>query len=295
MRLEHDLYSIYGDLLVTGGQNITPVVVKKVRKMGEHHKQVRVPMRNTDIFTDFEKVFDDERYITMFKTPVSKSDICGIAGKLKIENDLIFELSNMKRNLPYTYKHVLIVAAFTIKISLLYRRQNYDREIVSHCGFTHDIGKTRIPIAILNKEARLTRGERQIIETHPITGYLLLNYYLKRDRIDCSLASLDHHERLDGSGYPNGIKKINKYTQLISPIDVMDALMTRRPYRKKVFSLRAALDYLLKEADMHKFNKDIVLTLISLARKEKPDIHAMKISRELREELPEELTHDKYG
>ena len=262
--------------------------------MGERHKQVRVSLENTDIFTDFEKVFSDERYITMFKPPISKNEICNMANKLKLENDLIFELSTMKNNLPYTYRHVLILAAFAIKLGLLYDSKKYDREMVSHCGFTHDIGKTRIPISILNKEKKLTKEERLIIETHPITGYLLLNYYLKRDRRDCSLASLDHHERLDGSGYPNGIKRINKYTQLISPIDVLDALMTKRPYRKTAYSLRVALDYLLKEAEMNKLNKNIVLTLISLARKERPDIRSMKISRKLREAPPEELTYEKY-
>ncbi len=294
MHLEYDLYTIYGDLLVRKNKEITPIVVKKIRELGESHKQVRVPLKNTDIFTDFEKVFGDKRYITMLKPPVSKNQICDVAGRLNIENDLIFELSNMKRNLPYTYYHALVVAAFIIKLSILYRSKSYNKELVCHCGFTHDIGKTRIPISILNKVESLTKEERRIIETHPTAGYLLLNYYLKQDRIECSLASLDHHERLDGSGYPNGIKKINKYTQLISPVDVMDALMTKRPYRKKIFSLRSALDYLFKEADAKRLNKSVVFAMISMARKTKPDVRTMKISREIREKLPEELTHDKY-
>ncbi len=294
MRLLSDLYTIYGDPLVKASQTITPALVKKIRAIGEVHKQVRVPLKNTDILTDFEHVFGDERYVTMFKPPVSKDQICDIAGRLMIENDLIFELSNMKRNLPYTYKHVLTVAAFTIKLSCMYKPKSYAKELVSHCGFTHDIGKTRIPIAILNKKEKLTAFERAVIETHPTMGYLLLNYYLKSDRTECSLASLDHHERLDGSGYPNGIKKLSKYTQLISPIDVMDALMTKRPYRQKAFSLRASLDYLLKEVRLGRLNKDVVLILISYARKDKTPMRSIKISVEEREKLPEELTHDKY-
>ncbi len=294
MHLLNDLYTIYGELLVKKNRDITPLVVKKVRQMGETHKQVRVPLKNTDIFTDFEKVFDDARYVTMFKPPVSKKEICDMAGSLMMENDLIFELSNMKNNLPYTYHHVLIVAAFTIKLSLIYRAGDYDREITTHCGFTHDIGKTRIPIEILNKKARLMREERAIIETHPVSGYLLLNYYLKSDRRDCSLASLEHHERLDGSGYPTGTRKMHKYTKLISPVDVMDALMTKRPYRSKAFSLRAALDYLVAESKANRLDKDVVLALIGFARKDKPDIRAMRIAKEAREDLPEVLTHDKY-
>lgn len=295
MHLLNDLYTIYGELLIKGGLEITPTAVKKIRRMGERHKQVRVPLKNTDIFTDFERVFDDERYLTILKAPVSKNQICGIAGRFMIENDLMFELSNMKNNLPYTYYHVLVVAALVIKLSLLYGPKDYDMEDVAHCGFTHDIGKTRIPIKILNKKEPLTKEERAIIETHPAAGYLLLNYYLKQDRRDCSLASLEHHERLDGSGYPIGAKKIHKYTKLISPADVLDALMTKRPYRTNTFTLRAALDYLVKEANMNKLDKDVVFTLIAAARKDKPSAYTLQISKEVREDLPEELTHDKYG
>lgn len=294
MRIFNNLYNVYGDLLVKKNEEVTPQLIKRIRKMGEDHKQVRVPMRNTAIFEDFAQVFDDPRYQIMLKPPVSKKEICDAAGKLKIENDLIFELSNMKVNLPYTYRHVLIVAAFTIKLSLIARGGAYDTGVSSHCGFTHDIGKTRIPISILNKKDPLTKEELDIIKTHPMLGYLLLNYYLKKDRIECSFASLEHHEKLDGSGYPEGKKKINRYTQLISPVDIMDALMTKRPYRKKSFSLRATLDYLVREASDGKLNKDTVMHLISFARKEKPAIDSIRISKEAREDLPEETMHEKY-
>ncbi|MFA6142708.1 MAG: HD domain-containing phosphohydrolase [Candidatus Omnitrophota bacterium] len=295
MHLLKDLYTIYGELLVKKDVEIKPIVVKKVRQRGARHKQAIVSLGHTDVFTDFKKVFNDRRYINMLQSPSVKKDVCSVAGSLKIEHDLLFELSAMKSNLPYTYNHVLIVAAFAIRLSQIYKPAGYNKHTVAHCGFTHDIGKTRVPVSILEKSTKLTKVEKTMIDTHPVMGYLMLNYYLKKDRTICSLASLDHHERKDGSGYPNGIKRIDKYTQLTSVVDVMDALMTRRPYRKKMFSLRAALDYLMKEALANKFDKDIVLTLISLARKDKPNIRSMKVSKEVREELPEELKHDKYA
>lgn len=295
MHIANDLYDVYGEILLKKDEEITPFVVNRIRKKGEKHKQVRVPLKNSDVFSDFEKVFGDERYTTMLAPPVSKKEICDAAGKLKIENDLIFELENMKNNLPYTYSHVLIVAAFVIKLALILRRNVYDMEVVTHCGFTHDIGKTRIPISILEKKEPLTAEEFAVIKTHPVTGYLLLNYYLKRDRLECSLASLEHHERLDGSGYPKGIRRIDKYTQLISPVDIMDALLSKRPYRDTIFSLRAVLDYLIKEADANRINKRVALALISFARKEKPDIEGIKISNEIRDNLPEEIRHEKYA
>ena len=167
-------------------------------------------------------------------------------------------------------------------------------EIICHCGFTHDIGKTRIPISILNKKEKLTAEEVAIIKTHPVIGYLLLNYYLKADRDECALTSLDHHEKLDGTGYPRAIKSLNKYTQLIIPVDILDALLTKRPYRGQAFTLRASLDNLLIEAKAGRISKDVVNALVSFARKDKPDFRSIKIAERPRNDLPEELSHEKY-
>lgn len=294
MKIHSDLYNIYGDLLATKDEDVTPDTVRRIREMGERHEQVRVPIGNTDIFADFEKVFADERYTTIFDAPVTNKDICAVASKLRIENDLIFELSNMKNNLPYTYRHILIVAALTIKLSLILKKNKYNEEIVTHCGFTHDIGKSRIPIAILNKETTLTKSELELLKTHPTLGFLLLNYYLKNDRVECSLASLEHHEKLDGSGYPNGTHKIGKYTQILIPVDIMDALMTPRPYRKKQFNLRTTLDYLIREATAKRLSMEAVKALISFARKDKPDISMLKVSTKPREALPSELLNERF-
>ncbi|MDD5422385.1 MAG: HD domain-containing phosphohydrolase [Candidatus Omnitrophota bacterium] len=294
MRLSKDLYTIYGQLLAKKDREITHDVVKKIWSMGDKHNQARVPLQNTDIFTDLQKVFRDKRYMTMFKPPLSREEICEVAGRLKLENDIIFELSIMKNNLLYTYYHVLVVAAFVIKLSLAFKPKEYDREIASHCGFTHDIGKTRVPIEILNKRDKLSDEERAIIETHPVCGFLLLNYYLKKDRRECSFSCLEHHRKLDGSGYPKSSSKIHKYTKLISPVDIMDALMTKRPYRGKAFSLRASLDYLIKESREGRIDREIVLMLISFARKNKPKAGDIRISEIPREKIPEEMTHDKY-
>jgi len=287
MYLQNDLYTIYGEVLVKKDVEITPGVVKRIREMGKRHKDTTILLKNTAIFSDFRKVFGGSKYANMLNSPAFKDKICEIAGKLEIENDLIFELGTMKSNLPYTYDHVLAVAALATRVALAERSKKYDEVTTLRCGFTHDIGKTRVPISILNKADKLTEKEKSIIQTHPLAGYLMLEYYLKKDRTACSLANLNHHERLDGSGYPKGTRRVDKYAQLISIVDILDALITKRPYRCKAFTLRASLDYLLMQADMGKFDMDLVRSFISLARKDKPDIKTMHISREIREVLPD--------
>lgn len=295
MQLAYDLYANDGKLLVRKDVPITQAIIAKIRGMGNIRPCRRIPIKKTFIFKDFKCVFSDSKYNIIFNPPVTKRAICKCAGSVKMEEDLVRELAGMKKKLPYTYEHVLIVTALSIKIALSDPSLKYDRTIAAHCGFTHDIGKTRIPISILNKKGGLTRSERALVETHSAIGYLLLNYYLKCDRCDCAIANLEHHERSDGTGYPKGIRRIHRYTRLISVIDVFDALMAKRPYRKKPFSLRATIDYLVKQAREDKLDWDIVRMLIRYARKERPDICRMNISRALREPLPQELSHDKFS
>lgn len=291
MYLYYDLYSVEGELLVKANEKITSALIKMVRVKGDKRPQPRTLLKDTETFKDFENILADPRYITMFADlGGGHKQISDIAGELDLENDVVAELKNLKAGNPYTHNHVLVVSAFAIRLSQAYKKETYEERKVSHCGFTHDIGKLRVPVALLDKPGRLEEEEKMIMQTHPLIGYILLNYYLNKERLSSSLSNLRHHERLDGSGYPKGIRRIDKYTQLISAVDVLDALTSKRPYREKVFSLRAALDYLLKQAHEHKFDKDLILTLISLARKDKPDIRTIKVSSKPREELPGELS-----
>lgn len=294
MYLKSKLCDIHGRLLVESNREITPSVAERLRAIGKSRPSTQTLFKKAPQYKDFEAALNDSRYVTMFKPPVSKRDILSAVKNIDVEDDLLLELADMKRRLPYTYGHVLTVAAFVTKLSITYKAKNFRPETVFYCGFTHDIGKTRIPREILEKKERLTRREMAIIETHPVIGYLLSSYYLGKRLASCSRAGLEHHERLDGSGYPNGTKKLSIYTQLVSPIDIMDALMTKRPYRKGAYSMRSALDYLAEEARRNRLNKSVVLSLISYARKEKPDIKDMVISKKVRDPLPEELTHDRY-
>jgi len=67
-----------------------------------------------------------------------------------------------------------------------------------------------------------------------LIGYVLLHYYFGKDHKQYDFSSFQHHERLDGSGYPLGIKRLNKYSHLIGIVDILDALISERPYRKKL-------------------------------------------------------------
>ncbi len=114
-------------------------------------------------------------------------------------------------------------------------------------GVVHDVGKVTVPNDILLKPGRLAREEMKILREHPVVG----------ERICAPLKSFrhvlpiirHHHERMDGSGYPDGLRndRIPLTARILQTVDIYDALTTKRPYRK-AFSSEHALAVMHKEA-----------------------------------------------
>lgn len=106
-----------------------------------------------------------------------------------------------------------------------------DLEAITISGLLHDVGKLLIPNTIISKPDKLTNEEFSLIKTHAVRGYNLLKNKNLDDRI--KNATLMHHERCDGSGYPNGLvdHEIDSFAKLIAIVDVYDAMTCARVYR----------------------------------------------------------------
>ena len=114
------------------------------------------------------------------------------------------------------------------------------------CGHVHDLGKLFIPPDILNKPGKLTDEEFEVMKTHTTLGYNMCMKDLKLRPY--ALAALDHHEMLNGSGYPNGITKkdIPYYVQVVTIADEYDAIVTKRQYKTHV-NISETLKDLIKD------------------------------------------------
>lgn len=162
------------------------------------------------------------------------------------DNDaLAVDISTLKTSDEYTFKHSVDVATISMIIARNQGLSEKDIYNIGIAGLLHDMGKSKIPTEVLNKPAKLNDAEFEIMKQHSMLGYQILRE--KKDFSDAvSLAVLQHHEKMDGSGYPLGCKadKIISYAKILSVSDVYDALVTERPY-KRAFTQRDAVELIM--------------------------------------------------
>ncbi len=150
---------------------------------------------------------------------------------------------------PYTAGHQERVALLAVAIGERIGLSNERLEALRVASLLHDIGKIAIPAEILAKPARLTSAEIQLIRSHPESAYEIL----KSVPFPWPIAEfiLQHHERLDGSGYPKGLTsdKIVLEARIIAVADVVEAMSSHRPYRPAV-GIKMALEEIEKNSGM---------------------------------------------
>lgn len=171
------------------------------------------------------------------------------------DNDAIaVDISTLKISDEYTFKHSVDVATMSMIVGKKHGLNNKEVYELGISGLLHDVGKSKIPNEILNKAAKLTDEEFAMMKQHTLFGYGIL-----KDKKELSnsikLGVLQHHEKMNGKGYPMGVgsDKINLFARIISVADIYDALVTERPY-KKPFSPRDAVEMIMsmtEELDIH--------------------------------------------
>jgi putative nucleotidyltransferase with HDIG domain len=139
-----------------------------------------------------------------------------------------------------TYQHCLLVAGLAAEFASSLRFATNDQKYVIRGAVLHDLGKSKIPLAILNKPTPLTSEEAAVLRTHAGIGYELLR---RQPHYEPELLEvvLRHHELLDGSGYPDGIAgtQINDLVRLVTICDIYAALIERRSYKPAIEPARA--------------------------------------------------------
>ena len=130
----------------------------------------------------------------------------------------------------------------------------------------HDVGKLAVPDAVLNKPGRLTADEREIMRNHPQEGARIIALVPGLER--AAEVALNHHERWDGGGYPNGLagEEIPLWARIFAVADTLDAMTSERPYGRR-YTLGEALEEIVACAGSQ-FDPSVVLALLGLDRRQ---------------------------
>lgn len=156
-----------------------------------------------------------------------------------------------------TRGHSMRVVNYTLKLAnLLGIRDDDQLKVLEYGALLHDIGKIGIPDAILRKPAKLSTQEWQVMKTHPQIGYQIL--YKIKFLEEVSQIVLHHHEKFDGSGYPDGLlgNSIPLGSRIFTVADAIDAITSERPYREALTFEVASKQ--LKESSGAQFDPNLI-------------------------------------
>ncbi|CAM5318453.1 HD-GYP domain-containing protein [Thauera mechernichensis] len=184
-----------------------------------------------------------------------------IVDSIFCEPDALAPLARLKEHDAYTFQHSVSVCALMVAFA---RTLGLDRPTIREIAIgalLHDVGKAKVPDAILNKPAKLTDAEFDKMKSHVVQSKIILQASPGISQIALDVAA-QHHERFDGSGYPNKLRgdEISLYGQMGSIVDVYDAITSNRVYHKGMAPTEA-LRKLLSWTDGH-FKPDMVKAFI---------------------------------
>ncbi len=184
-----------------------------------------------------------------------------------IESVLISMANAVEAKDIYTQGHSVRVSDMAVNLGRKMNLSEDEIEALRLGGILHDIGKIGVPGEILNRPGKLTPDEFEIVKTHPEASCNICQPLQKT--LGPALDVIrHHHERLDGSGYPDGLKEedISVIARIAGIVDIFDALIANRPYRSAI-PRKDAFEILNKEADEGKLDKVIVGHLIEMVGK----------------------------
>ncbi len=239
-----------------------------IKNLGEILNDDEVPVNvKSEIF--YNSVTDLSHKLFTDKIP-GDQDFLELTNMIEKSIQFLSDLSHLKEISKlintdyYTYTHSINVFIYTMYLLSLFGYSKKEMTIFGTGAFLHDIGKARIPEDVLNKPGQLSKDSWNIMKKHSEYGFEMCQHL--KINPDSLRIIRDHHEKLNGSGYPNGIKNIPQWVSIVTCCDIYDALTTNRVYanaRKPFDALKLMQDQMQPELDMQVF-KSFILFIGSL-------------------------------
>jgi len=285
LALSYPVWSPDNRLLVPAGTPITEAIVEEVVQQG---KKAAFPSRallaHGSVRDDLLGFLREPPYDFIFaEHDPKRAEVFRLIGDLNLVLPVLEILDHFRAHDFHTYRHLLLVFALSTLLSVdLVPESKQRTKEPAGAGPTHDLGKICVPRTLLHKSVPLTRSERALLQHHTLAGHLLLAYYFgKHDHLAARIAR-DHHERLNGIGYPRGIQSLDPMVEIVVVCDVYDALVSSRPYRPVSFDNRTALEEITALAERGEVGWNVARALIACNRRGKPHYDELQPSTEKR-------------
>lgn len=259
-----DIYDKRGMLLLSKGQKITAEVKNRLERLG------KVDQEKSSDADNIQNVLlaQNDRQSTVL-TPVTKEFVERMSIRdsriLEKPNDILINIIFESKTKPWwiyvnalsnyvdwLYTHSIDVAVVSLMMAV---ELGYSDEELTNLGIgamLHDVGKLLVPKSIIQKPEKLTDSEMSLVRQHCELGMSSLeSFNLPKEYMDIVM---QHHERLDGSGYPKGLKgdEISRNSRIVMIADAVDAITSYRPYRQSQ-SMDVAINKLRNEKEnIHK-------------------------------------------
>jgi len=161
----------------------------------------------------------------------------------------------------YTYTHCVNVSLYSLGFGAYLNFTREQLKVLMKAAILHDLGKKNVPNEIVNKNGKLTDTEFTIMKNHPTFSVNILKKLGEDNSLLFDIIE-QHHEKLDGSGYPHGLESddINIYSQILAITDIFDALTTKRSYKEALKSYEAL--EIMKNNMSNELNKDLLKEFI---------------------------------
>ncbi|MBU5453951.1 HD-GYP domain-containing protein [Caproiciproducens sp. MSJ-32] len=222
--------------------NYAPKIKLTIKK--ELHNKCLSTLKNT--FNDFQKNSSPTLENDSLKSIILLAE--ELLETVLSNDDIVYFLSNIKNAIPDIYEHSLNITVISLVVGIGLRLSKNDLLNLCIGALLHDIGKSFIDKDLINKDSPLTQQEYEILKEHCEKGY---NYLKDMDILssDSKAIILQHHERIDGSGYPKGLvgNQINYLARIVAISDAYDALTSEKNYMSSL-SASDALEYIMSNA-----------------------------------------------
>jgi len=249
-------------------EHVDHIIVEKIApgelQVSREKSAVRMYFAGIYLLKD---VFEKQKQHGAFNLNLTKRWMQSIFNHIVDDESFVYGLTNIKNYDEYTLNHSINVCILAVALG---RRLGLSREELSDLGvssFLHDLGKMEVPKEILDKPAKLNREERSIVEGHVHEGAekLIELKSARRLPLRAVQVALEHHLKVDMSGYPKYVRKksISLFSKIVKIVDYFDAITTKRVYRPKVLTREEALT-MMREKSGDEFDPLLLKVFVSM-------------------------------